>query len=203
MHKHLEHVYRKLGVSGRAAAAASADPRHSVSGVSEARPSALRRVVERHLASRDVARVIYGAIIGLALVVALQQHPPTAAQATGAILATAVAVGLAEVYSEYVGAEARKRQPVNRAEVRRMTGEAAAVAFGAGFPAAFFILAAVGAIDLDLAYTLAKWTGLGLICLYGFAAARLAGSSRAHALLHTSALGVVAGALIALKAVLH
>src|SRR4051794_13259570 len=38
----------------------------------------LRRAVDAHLGSRDVARVIYGSIIGLALVVALGQHPPSA-----------------------------------------------------------------------------------------------------------------------------
>jgi hypothetical protein len=31
-----------------------------------------------HLRSRQVSRVIYGAIIGLALVVALEAHPPRA-----------------------------------------------------------------------------------------------------------------------------
>ena len=38
------------------------------------------RVLEDHLGSQQVSRVIYGSIIGLALVVALEVHPPTAAQ---------------------------------------------------------------------------------------------------------------------------
>ena len=72
----------------------------------------LRRAIESHLGSGDVARVIYGSIIGLALVVALQEHPPTAATMASFLVGTAVAVGLAEVYSEYVGAEARTRRPL-------------------------------------------------------------------------------------------
>jgi len=80
----------------------------------------LRRAVDAHLGSRDVARVIYGSIIGLALVVALGQHPPTAGQAAAAVLATALAVGLAELFSEYVGLEARERRPVRRAEQRHL-----------------------------------------------------------------------------------
>lgn len=165
--------------------------------------SGLKQAVENHLASRDVARVIYGTIIGLALVLALERHPPTAGQATGALIGTAIAVGLAEVYSEFVGSEARMRRRLERGEVRSMIGEAGAVAFGAGFPAAFFILATAGAIDLDLAFTLAKWSGLGLICAYAFAAARLAGLRLEEAFMHAGVLGVVGGALIALKAVLH
>jgi hypothetical protein len=169
-----------------------------------ARPvGAVRRAVAAHLGSRDVARVIYGAIIGLALIVALDQHPPTAGQTLAAVVATAVAVGLAELYSEFVGAEARERRRLGRAEVRRLAGDAMAVAFGAGFPALFFLLALVGVMDLGAAFTWATWTGLGLICSYGYLAARLAGRSTGAALLHASALGVLGGALIALKALLH
>jgi hypothetical protein len=163
----------------------------------------LMRVIAAHMGSHDVARVIYGAIIGLALVVALQRHPPTAGEMAAAILGTALAVGLAEVYSEFVGTEARKRRQVRRAELRGLAANALAVAVGAGFPALFFILAALDVLELDLAFTLAKWTGLGLICVYGFLAARLAGFRVAGAILHAAAVGAIGGILIALKALVH
>jgi hypothetical protein len=163
----------------------------------------LWRAIEAHLGSRDVSRVVYGSIIGLALVVALGQHPPTIAQTAAAIVGTALAVALAEVYSEYVGTEARERRRLRHAEVRGLAEDALAVAFGAAFPVVFFILAAIGVMEIDTAFTLAKWTGLGLICAYGYVAARLAGSETGAALLHASALGAVGGALIALKALLH
>jgi hypothetical protein len=162
-----------------------------------------RRAVDAHLGSRDVARVIYGSIIGLALVVALAQHPPTAGQTAAAIIATAVAVGLAELFSEYVGLEARERRRVEHREVRHLAGEAVAVACGAGFPALFFILSAAGVLGLDTAFSLAKWSGLGLICAYGFAASRLAGVETHRALLHAAALGLIGAGLIAVKALLH
>ena len=153
--------------------------------------------------SREVAHIIYGAIIGLALVVALQIQPPPAGEAAAAIAGTAVAVGLAELYSEIVGAEARTRRPVVWHQVRGMATGAAAVFAGAGFPAVFFLLAAAGAIDDRLAYTLSKWTGLGLITGYGFLAARLSGSGVGRAVLQAAAVGAIGGALIALKATLH
>jgi hypothetical protein len=165
--------------------------------------SPLRDVIGAHLRSRDVARVIYGAIIGLALVVALQQHPPTAGQTAAAILGTALAVGLAEVYSEFVGTEARRRRQVSRVELRKLAGDALAVVAGAGFPALFFILAATDVLELGQAFTLAKWTGLGLICVYGFLAARLAGYRLGGAILHAAAVGAIGGVLIAVKALLH
>jgi len=165
--------------------------------------ASFRAAISRHLASRDMSRVIYGAIIGLALVLALQQHPPSATQAFGALVATAIAVGLADVYSEYVGAEARHQRAVTREELSGLFADAGWVAFGAGFPAVFLFLAAVGLIDDDTAFNLAKWTGLGLILTYGYVAGRLAGNPVARALLHSAWLGVIAGALIALKALLH
>jgi hypothetical protein len=159
--------------------------------------------IEAHLASRDVGHVIYGAIIGLALVLALQAHPPTAGQAAGLVVGTALAVGLAEVYSEVIAAEARTRHAIGKAHMRAIAGESLAVVFGASFPAVFFLLAATGAIDVDLAFTLSKWSGLGLICGYGFLAARLAGWGFVGALARAALVGLVGGALIALKALLH
>lgn len=166
-------------------------------------PLHVRRAIEAHLGSRDVARVIYGSIIGLALVVALDAHPPTATKMISILVGTAIAVGLAEVYSEFVGTEARTRHRVTRAQLRALLAEAGAVVFGAAFPAVFFVLAAAGVLDLDVAFDVAKWTGLGLICAYAFGAARLAGSSLWEALVHAAILGAIGGALIALKALVH
>ena len=160
-------------------------------------------MIEDHLGSRDVARVIYGAIIGLALVVALEDHPPSPGAVAATVVGTALAVGLAEAYSEIVGAEARTRRKVHGESVRVLVIDAAAVTFGAAFPALFFLLAAAGVMDTELAFTLSKWTGLGLISIYGFVAARLSGSGLGGAFVHAAAVGAIGSALIALKALVH
>jgi hypothetical protein len=167
------------------------------------RPSAFRAIVSAHLGSRDVARTLYGAIVGLALVVTLQKHPPAPGAMAALLVATAVTIGLAELYSEAVSLEARRRTPLDRRQVRSIAGESVAVVVGAAFPALFFVVAALGAFDVDLAFTLSKWSGLALICAYAFLAARLAGASLLRCCVHAAALGLLAGALIAVKAVLH
>jgi hypothetical protein len=159
--------------------------------------------VSGRLGSRDVARVIYGAVIGLALVVVLQDHPPPPGVAAAQLLATALAVGLAELYSEAVGDAARNRRPVERARLRPMAVSAAAVVLGAAFPAVYLLLAAVGLIEIDTAFTLAKWTGLGLLTAYGFAGARLSGLSVGRSLVHAVVIGIIGFVLVALKALLH
>lgn len=156
-----------------------------------------------HLDSRHVSRVIYGAIIGLALVVALEDHPPSAGAVAGTLAGTAVAVALAELYSEAVGTETRTRRLVSGAQIWAITHEVAPVAFGIAFPAVFFVLAALGAMETVTAFTAAKWSGLGLIGVYGFCAARLSGAGLPTSALHAVAVGAIGGLLIVLKALLH
>ena len=164
---------------------------------------AVTRLVRSHLGSRDVVKVVYGSVVGLAVVVALEHHAGSSGQTAAAIVGTALAVALAEAYSEFVGIETRERRHVGRRELPRLAAEAGAVALGAGFPAVFFLLAAANVLALATAFSLAKWTGLGLIFAYGFAASRLAGASVATALLHAAGVGAIGCALIVLKALVH
>jgi VIT1/CCC1 family predicted Fe2+/Mn2+ transporter len=162
-----------------------------------------RSYIEAHLGSRQVARVLYGSIIGLALVLALQAHPPAAGTVAASLLATAVAVGLAELYSEYVGTETRTRTRVDRAQFAEIWDEVFAVVLGIAFPAVFFLLAAIGLIERDAAFTIAKWSGLGLITAYGYAAARLTGANVRRSILRASIAGLIAAFLIVIKSLLH
>jgi hypothetical protein len=161
------------------------------------------RLLKSHLGSRQVSRVIYGAIIGLALVVAMEDHPPSSGAVVGTLLGTALAVGLAEFYSDVVGIETRKRRHATEGEIRHRADDMAAVAFGIAFPVVFFILAAADAIGEETAFTIAKWSGVGLIGFYGFAAARLAGEGLVVSALRAIAVALIGAFLVGLKALLH
>jgi hypothetical protein len=163
----------------------------------------VRNTITRHLGSRQVSRILYGSIIGLALVVALEAHPPRASAIAVTLVATAIAVGLAEFYSDIVGTQTRTRARVGRQQMVDILDEVGASATGVAFPSVFFFVAALGAIDLDAAFTAAKWSGLGLITAYGFAAARLTGETVLGSLRRAAVAGLIAGFLIAMKALLH
>ena len=165
--------------------------------------SAFSRAVFKHLGSKDVVKVVYGSIVGLALVVALEAHPGTPTQTVAAVVGTAIAVALAEAFSEFIGIETRERRHVAGRELPGLAADAGAVAIGAGFPAVFFLLAALKVLELDTAFTIAKWSGLGLIFAYAWAASRLAGSSLVTATLHATAVGSIGVVLIVLKSLLH
>jgi VIT1/CCC1 family predicted Fe2+/Mn2+ transporter len=161
------------------------------------------RLVETHLKSRQVSRVIYGAIIGLAVIVAMEEHPPGSGVVVGTLLGTAVAVGLAEFYSDVLGIETRKRRHITDPELRHRAYNMAAVALGIAFPVVFFILAAAHAIEEEAAFTIAKWSGVGLILFYGYSASRLAGDSVLASALRAVAVALIGAFLIGLKALLH
>jgi hypothetical protein len=163
----------------------------------------MRQAIADHLGTTQVTRVIYGSIIGLALVVALEHHSPGAGTVAALLVGTGISVGLAELYSEVIGAQVRRRRRVEHREWHHMLDDTMAVTFGVSFPAVFFVLAGLDAMKEHTAFTIAKWTGLGLIAFYGFCAGRLAGESTLRALLQAFLLALVAGALIALKALLH
>jgi VIT1/CCC1 family predicted Fe2+/Mn2+ transporter len=163
----------------------------------------LRQAIADHLGTTQVTRVIYGSIIGLALVVALEHHPPGAGTVAALLVGTGISVGLAELYSEFVGAQVRRRRRAEHREWHHMLDDAFAVTFGVAFPAVFFVLAGLDAMKEQTAFTIAKWTGLGLIAFYGFCAGKLAGESTFRAVVQSLLVALVAGALIALKAVLH
>jgi len=63
-----------------------------------------------------------------------------------------------------------------------MLEAATAVAFGVASPAVIVLFAALGVIEIGVAFTLAKWSGFVLIGFYGYWAARFAGAPVPQAL---------------------
>ena len=163
----------------------------------------MRASLEAHLGSRQVAKILYGAIVGLTLIVAVGEHPPSAGVMTAWLLVSALTVALAELYSEVVGTETSQRHRVTRGQLSHMLESAGAVALGVGFPAVFFLLALVHLIELDTAFAIAKWGGLALIGFYGYWAARFAGSTVPRALVQAALVAAVGGIVIVFKALVH
>jgi VIT1/CCC1 family predicted Fe2+/Mn2+ transporter len=173
-------------------------------GTHAARAGVNRRgFIRAHLDSEQVTRVIYGAVVGLALVVALEPHPPGAATMAAIVVTTAVAVALAELYSDWIGHVLQHRTGFHREQVIEIAKDVSAVAIGIVFPDIFFLLATLGVLELDTAFTVAKWSGLGLISLYGYAAGRLSGESRKRSALQALAVTAIGIALIGFKAFVH
>jgi hypothetical protein len=147
--------------------------------------------------------VISGSIIGLAIVLAAEDHPPPPAAVVGELVLTALAFGLSDAFGEMIGTQTRARRHLNRSDWARIAEEAGAFAIGAVFPAIFFLLATAEVITIHTAFVDAKWSEVILMGLYGWFAGRLAGHRVLFAFGDMVVVVAVAVALVELKTLLH
>jgi len=132
----------------------------------------------RRVEGQYAARSIYGSIVVLALLLALENHPPPPLQAAGVVAGTVLAVLAAEAYAEILGAELSLGRRETREERRARFHELAAMTVSAEAPVAILLLAAAGILDEETAFRLARWSTLALLLVGGYLARRLAGTSR-------------------------
>ena len=157
----------------------------------------------REFTGRYAARSVYGAIVVLALLLALEDHSPGPFAAAGLVAGTVLAVLSAEAYSEILGAEVDHRRRLTRDERRAMEREHALMFAAAVWPVIFLLLAGVGLLEEETAYTLGTWVVIAMLFVFGYLARRLAGLSNSQAVVSALVLGSIGLLLAGLKAVLH
>jgi hypothetical protein len=157
----------------------------------------------QHSEGHYAARSVYGAILVLALLLALQKHPPGPYNAAVLVAATLVAVLAAEAYADLLGLEIDLGRPVTRGERRAKLRELGVVTVAAEGPVAVFLLAGLGVIEDDLAFRLAVWMTIGTLFLAGFLARWLAGRSLLASLASACVTGGIGIALAVLKHFAH
>lgn len=130
------------------------------------------------LALRAISgRIVYGAVVILAALLAVDSTRATYRTQIGATLLATVAVLFAEVYSDVVGTMIRERRRLSHGELVAMTAELGSLVLAAVPPLVLTILAALGLMSLSTAESLSVWLLVGLLFALGFAAARMAGGS--------------------------
>ena len=157
----------------------------------------------RRLEGQYAARSIYGSILVLALLLALEDHPPSPLQAAGVVAGTVFAVLAAEAYAENLGSELTLGRRETREERSARFRELAAMTVAAEAPVAILLLSAFGLLELETAFRLARWSSLALLLLGGYLARRLAGQSRPSAAWAGLLIFGVGVLISVLKAALH
>jgi hypothetical protein len=153
--------------------------------------------------AQRAARAVYGSIVALAVIVVLQEGDAEADEVIAAVIGSVIAATLAEQYAEYIGHVIRERRHLSRAEVAEGARDAAAGTLAAMAPLVPFVLVELDAIELQTAYDIAPWLGLGVIGGYALLANRLAGLPRAQSVAVTVAALAVGFSLIVIKTVTH
>ncbi len=160
--------------------------------------------VIRALALRAISgRLVYGAVVILATLLAVGVAGPSVVDEIGAILLATLAVVFAEFYSEVVGATIRQRRSLTGQELAAMAAELGALVFAAIPPLLVTGGAAIGLYTPDTAIWVSVWLLVALLFAFGFAAGRvsgrsLVGSAIAAALLLLVGVGIIVVKLLAL-----
>jgi hypothetical protein len=153
----------------------------------------------RFFTAARASHAVYGSIVVLAVVTGLDEASATPREAFVATIGAAIAVVLAEIYADMIATTIHERRPPNRAEWHEFVID---VAFGFGaacIPAAFFLLALADAISLGDAFTVAEWTGVGVLWIYALVASRAAGLGIARALMWAAGLTSCGIGIVELK----
>lgn len=144
-------------------------------------------------------RAIYVLIAVLAITVALEDTGTDAGHAFAAVAGGAVALTLAEIFAGRIGTSLREQR---RPTVDERSAELHAALTGlavSALPTLFLLLAVLDVMKLHRAFTVAQWTGFGVIGAYTYLAARSTGNGQLRSIVGGLGMLLVGGALILLN----
>jgi hypothetical protein len=145
-----------------------------------------------------IGKTVKGMFVALALVVALEREPDpraTLLALAGAVLAFMVG----ELYDAAIEAQIRNRRGLAASEFRGIALDQSFISVGATPVMVIFAFAAAGLLSASLADNIAVWTGVVLLGLLGYVAARLAHESAIRCVRYGLESAVVGALVVALK----
>ena len=94
--------------------------------------------ITENINGHRVSKTIYGTIIILVVILAMEDHPPSIAGTFATVIMTGLGVAIAEWYSDYIGKTIEEHHILNSAERRRIAKDISAVMTGAWFSITFY-----------------------------------------------------------------
>ena len=122
--------------------------------------------------ARHADRAIYVLIAVMAMTVALEGVETRPGYVLGAVVATAIALTLAELFADRVGISVRKGRHATDEERTEEHREALTGLAVVAIPISFFVLAVLDVIGLHAAFVLSQWAGFGILAVYSYVASR-------------------------------
>jgi hypothetical protein len=154
------------------------------------------------LVGHQAGKAVYGIIIALAIVITLEAHPPSAMEAEATILLGALAVAMAEFYSDVLQLRITERRQASRKEMADIGRHIGTVLVGSLLPLPVFIMASLGLLTIESAFVIVKWMLVTLLFLYGFVAAQIGGAGTKWSLLLGAMTGSIGVLVVLVKAAL-
>jgi hypothetical protein len=150
-----------------------------------------------------VAKAIYGLITVLAVVLVMEEHPPTAWIAAGTLFGTVLVVALAETYSKTIAEIIAGRKRLDREEIIEIWHDTRPILLTANLPTLVILLSGAGLYSIETALIIAKSMIYLALFVYGLQVGYLLHASRWRILLSglfTAGIGALIGLM---KFLLH
>jgi archaellum biogenesis protein FlaJ (TadC family) len=139
----------------------------------------------------------------LAILLAMQDHPPGPWVSAITVAGTVLVVLAAEVYAELLGEEIDLGRVTTKTERRARLRRLAPITLSAEAPVVVLVLAGLGLFEEDTAFNIAIWVTVCLITVEGYLARRLAGRTVLASMRSAATLGALGVLLAVLKQLSH
>lgn len=151
---------------------------------------------ERLFDKHSVSKAIYGSISVLAVLLVMEEHPPAAWRAATTLFGTALAIALAESYSETVAEILAQRKRLNAEEIRGIWRLTRPILLSANLPTLVLLLSAAGFYPVAAGLKIAEYAIYLALFAYGARVGQLLHGAWWRSLLgglFTLAIGVLIG----------
>lgn len=158
---------------------------------------------KRPVSSNLVARAVYGLITVLAVLQAMELHPPEAWRGAVTIFGTTLAIALIEVYAETIGELLGGRHRLARNDLVHFWHDATPVLVGAQGPTIVLILSALGLMSVETAIDIAQLVAFVTLFVYGWRIGQMLDVPIVRRVLSGLILVAIGGLLVGIKAAFH
>jgi hypothetical protein len=149
----------------------------------------------------SIPEAIYGVIAIMALIVYLEDHPPSPWSTVGTVLAGTIALAVAKTYATALFDILSKRGEARRAALLEEWRSAMPLLLYPQVTTLVFVACALGLLSLDLAFSVAEVVGSLSLFVAGQEMARRLGLPRSRRLLSGLAIGAVGVLIVSVKVV--
>lgn len=116
---------------------------------------------------------IYGSLAVMAVLVALENHPPTALRVAAQLFGVTIAIAVAKAYAEIIADTLHRGRRLSVEEGREILRKVSPVLFGSQGPTIVMLMSAFGLFSVDTAIEVGKVLVLVLLFVYGLRVAQV------------------------------
>ena len=150
-----------------------------------------------------VSRAVYGLVTVLAVLQAMELHPPSAWHGAATLFGTTLAVALLEAYSVAIAEMLARERGLSRDEFRAIRRDVGPVIVSAQGPTILLLIAAIGLISVERAIDLAQLVAFLFLFGYGWRIGKLLHERWLLQIMSGLLLVAIGGIIVGIKAAFH